>query len=214
MGGSYGNNTRVICYPAPGRPESAARHSRRRLARALHCGARDSLTPGIVALRIPPSGATTTVLRQKSTQACYNIIQTTLLFLKDVPKPQCNGCHFIVRIPSRQKVIASKLNTLTIEWNSRYFQRHVKCITLNENICIFIQISPRFIHTISIENESTLWGSNRGVIENVSHWWRGNCLWLTVCFKYLNKETRPCPITLPSVMKQLQAFCYMCLKIV
>ena len=29
-GGSYGNNTRVICCPAPGRPESAARGTSRR----------------------------------------------------------------------------------------------------------------------------------------------------------------------------------------
>ena len=43
-----------------------------RLARDLHCDARDYLTPGVVALHIPPSGTTTTVSRQKSTQSCYN----------------------------------------------------------------------------------------------------------------------------------------------
>ena len=47
---------------------------RRRLTRALHCDARDCLTPGAVALHIPPSGATTTVSRQISTQSCYNTL--------------------------------------------------------------------------------------------------------------------------------------------
>ena len=37
-----------------------------RLPRALHCDARYCLTAGIVALHIPPSGATTTVSRQNS----------------------------------------------------------------------------------------------------------------------------------------------------
>ena len=45
---------------------------RRRVTRAAHCDARDCLTPGVVALHIPPSRATTTVSRQKSSQSCYN----------------------------------------------------------------------------------------------------------------------------------------------
>ena len=44
------------------------------MTRAAHCDARDCLTPGVVALHIPPSRATTTVSRQKSSQSCYNNI--------------------------------------------------------------------------------------------------------------------------------------------
>ena len=53
------------------------------MARAVHCDARDCLTPGVVALHIPPSRATTTVSRQKSSQSCYNYWQKTYLALMD-----------------------------------------------------------------------------------------------------------------------------------
>ena len=48
---------------------------RRRLAHMTACDTRDCLMPGVVALHIPPSGATTTDSHKKSTQSCYNMIQ-------------------------------------------------------------------------------------------------------------------------------------------
>ena len=52
---------------------------RRRLARALHVDARDCLTPGVVALHTPSSRATITVSRQKSTQSCYDYLQSSAM---------------------------------------------------------------------------------------------------------------------------------------
>ena len=162
-GGSYGNNTRVICCPAPGRPESAARgtsppdnksrgcccrnslptvinpdynmtkqryitrihdkiHSksppnRVTLPTCLHCDVTHlSLTTGVVALHILPSGTTTTVSRQKFTQSCYN---NTL-------RPRQNGQHFSDDI--------------------------FKCIFLFENVWIRIKISLKFVPKFPINN--------------------------------------------------------------
>ena len=56
-GGSYGNNTRVICCPAPGRPDKIHPKSPPNLVTSptsLHCDVTHlSLTMGVVALRIP-----------------------------------------------------------------------------------------------------------------------------------------------------------------
>ena len=45
------------------------------LTHVLQCDARDCLKPGVVDLRIQPSGATATVSRQKFTQAYFNFLK-------------------------------------------------------------------------------------------------------------------------------------------
>ena len=47
--------------------------------RALHCDAGSCLTAAFVALHIPPSWTTTTVLRQKSMQSYYKCYQATVI---------------------------------------------------------------------------------------------------------------------------------------
>ena len=66
---------------------------RRQVAHAVHCDARDCLTPGVVALHIPPSRAITTVSRQKSSQSCYNIQYIHVIIEKYINNSQCDNVY-------------------------------------------------------------------------------------------------------------------------
>ena len=97
------------------------------MTRAAHGDARDCLTPGVVASRILPSRATTTVSRQKSSQSCYNTWRGTRI----VAPASEDGCWVTC---SDERIATSSqpwflihcspsINSLApgkFEWNFRY----------------------------------------------------------------------------------------------
>ena len=80
------------------------------LACALHCDIRDCLTPGVVALHILPSGATTTVSCQKSTRSYYNWKTISLYFLSlcQVDDVHVEIAHRLRRQPTDLKLQIQK----------------------------------------------------------------------------------------------------------